>query len=90
MVIAPKLAKAREQYMARLSARKQEALHAHRDLANLSGRDPQSLDTLVEHIATRASPGFATVWMAHIRGEDTLITLALAGRTRPTSSSALP
>ena len=52
-------------------------------LVNLSGRDTQSLDTLIEQIGTRARAGYASVWMAHIRGEDTLITLALAGRTSP-------
>ena len=52
-------------------------------IANLSGGDTPSLDTLIEQIATRARERFATVWMAHIRGEDTLITLALAGRNAP-------
>ena len=52
-------------------------------IANLSGGDTPSLDTLLEQIATRARERFATVWMAHIRGEDTLITLALAGRNAP-------
>jgi len=52
-------------------------------IANLSGGDTPSLDTLIEQIATRARERFATVWMAHIRGEDTLITLALAGRSAP-------
>jgi F420-dependent oxidoreductase-like protein len=52
-------------------------------IANLSGRDEQSLDTLIEQIASRGRDGFATIWLAHIRGEDTLITLALAGRSAP-------
>src|SRR3712207_3093945 len=51
--------------------------------ANLSGGEPQTLDALVEQIAARAGEGYASVWLAHIRGEDALMTLALAGSRAP-------
>jgi F420-dependent oxidoreductase-like protein len=47
--------------------------------ANLSGGEPQTLDGLIEQIASRVREGYASVWLAHIRGEDALMALALAG-----------